>query len=386
MASSGIKLQSLLCKFKNQYKEEIAKKKIIKNYTHDISLEEQLERRYIFQFRNNTQHIYSVTDSDTNSAEIIVNTELNVTKIHDYLDNASMDNIQKGYISSVYNAEFCNENWLNNIYLMDVVYHNFINANDKVIIKSLHISNEPNSELSAINHFIFNNSASELVGAEWSWLNIVNPMRIMDKMYILNKMYKSKLLYLLDNSMSKVNNINFIINETTEKLNKINLLLVNELDNKFTIKEHIAYAALSIKLLEINSIFIIKVPNIEHWNTSFINVLLLYSMIFSEVYIFKFSLITSKTYLICKNKKKIANESLYKRLIFLLNDTEFIDQNIFSKKIFEIESVKTWLNNILSIKNVILNPPELLTNIVFKDILDIVDNKLKINTELFFNN
>lgn len=383
--ASGI--QSLLRKFKNLTNERLESDKIIKNYKYDLSIDMaidsslQLGQDYTLDIP-----IYSpklkdfVTEKDTRAWSDI--------PVEDNLSNF----LGNGYLNNVFNAEECNEEWLINLYMLDTIRYNFI-TNGNVNIKSLHIGKI--SHLSSYHHYIFNGTTPELVNPEWQWLHVIFPY---EKNKHLMKKYKNNLLQLLEFNIYSPNNLNYIINEITNKFSKINFLTINysdvndinnsdntsgttyDKDNKLSntdvSKIYVSYGALIIKLLDTNGIVLIKIPNSCDWDTKFINVLLMYCLLFNEIYMFKFDLITNSTYLLCKGKKKIANETMYKKFIFFILRGS---GNIFLENIFQSDAVKLWLENIYNI--VITNTVS--RDIKFNTILDIINKSLKVNTDVF---
>lgn len=314
--SSDLKLQALLRKFKTVSKEHLGNNKIIKKYQFDISIDDIIETR-MFQTKNDpyilTDTLVHVVVSDNRAWSDIPVDDVSP------IDTELISSIGKrGLLNNVYNTEFCDESWLINIYLLDIIHFNFIVTNN-VHIKSLHIGDI--SLLSAYNHYINNGATPEVINPEWNWLQTTFRGDTTDK--VLYKKYKNNVLRLLDSDIYSVNNINYIINEVSNKLSKINFLTIkyNDInlstdttDNEFNkdckihnndlSKIHISHAALIIKLLDNNGIVYMKIPNSGAWDTTFINILLMYSMLFTEVYIYRFNLIDNSTYLVCKNKKR----------------------------------------------------------------------------------
>lgn len=351
---SGVKLQSLIRKFKNLTKEKTDKNKIITNYQLNLSIDNMVLDTHLFQSDKSATY-----QLDLLSTVLSINSEIAI--INEYIDN----NLDTGYLNNVYNTELCNETWLINLYMIDNIHTNFI-TNDNVNIKSLHIGKLTN--LSAFNHYIYNGSLPELVNPEWQWLNTY--YGTYDDTLV--KKYKNQLLQLLESDIQSFNNINYIINEVSNKFAKINLLTIDsDIHDTHT---HLTYASFVVKLMEPSGMLFIKIPNITEWDTEFINILLLYSLLFTEVYIFKFNLLTKSTYLLCKNKKKISNETIYKKLIYIIANKDITKFNLFSRDIFELPVIINWLNNLLVENN---------NYVAFDKILNTIDSVLKVNTKTF---
>jgi hypothetical protein len=421
MSSPCIKLQSLIRKFKNLTKEQMDKNKVITEYQYDLSISDVvLSTDFLFQSNSKDLYVYDLCNKpkqmpSNNSPQKtlpinIIDTykyntgipwdeiEDNLENIiNDYIDTVFNSKITRGHLNNVFNTELCDETWLINLFILDKIHYNFI-VNDNVKIKSLHIGDI--STLSAYNHYLFNGSLPELVNAEWSWLN--TNITFNDKnpiiKHINNKFYNN-ILQLLENNIYSANNINYVINEVNNKLVKINFFAINYTDQCLNADDicynnhnsnnnktnhiynniHAAYASFVIKLMDINSILFIKIPNVSEWDTQFINIMLVYALLFNETFVFKFDLTTKSTYLLCKNKKKISNETVYKKLIHIISNKDFTDDcNLFSKEIFKLPVIKNWLENIFKI----MDYDEAETT-SFDTILSAVNSTLKINTETF---
>lgn len=408
--ATDIKFQSLIRKFKNSNKDSNKNIKLVQNtltdYSYNISINTDINISInivsLFNSNKKNEYAYSLNlltedpsiyqrstpieiknritnsdrlenslfDSDTSSSPMSQNCDIS---IKDYI------NTKSGYLYNTYNAELCDEEWLIAIFCIIRISNNLTNK----AIKSLHINKSPGSTLSAFNHFLCNSTNTAMGNLEWKWVSTMsdidivcnnsfrnsrnsqnsrnshnsrnsqishNSFNIKDNKTILQqirKKYGSNVLMLLDNIIYTVNNINFIINNTYEKLGRLNLLVVN-MENS-TNKGYIMYATLVIKLLETTSMLYIKIPNVTNWDTCFINILLLYTMLFDEVYVYEFYLTSKSTYLICKNRKKINNESIYKKLINIIANPDFSNiHNIFHKSIFTGD-IKIWLDKILKI-------------------------------------
>ena len=377
-SSPNVNLQSLIRKFKNNSKEDTDKKKIISNYTHSISLDKELDGEFLFQSKNRDNFKYDLSCFQTEkkfqyssvSSPILILSSLS----RDAERGIDFDNLY-----SVYNTEFCDDEWLIMIHFINTVYYNFL-KDDQIVIKSLHINNSLGPCLSSLHHFLYN-SETAIKNMDWKWISTVpDVVNIkVQNLYKLRNRYKSRFLVLLS---SINNNTNFIINETTRILTKSNLLIINE---KYDYLKSILYATYIIKILDSSGIFFMRLPNTETWDTKFIGILLLYTLLFTEVYIYKYDLSSNYLYLLCKNKKKINSESMYKKILFISgifsNDSKNSDNlsNLFSNEIFELPEIRQWLLDITNIvKNINQNTYK--KNIIFEDIFEILDKTLKINT------
>jgi hypothetical protein len=229
---------------------------------------------------------------------------------------------ENGYLADVYNAELCNEDWLIHMYLFKTIHHNFISNPDRNI-DSLHITTDGDifAGLSAIYHFI---QSSNILNT-WNWLTTIAPTN-----KTLQKKYKYNYISLLSSNIPTTNNIISIINSVADRSMKINFMTNDILCG---IDMHIIYVCLAIKLLSGNGILLTRFYNPREWNAHRINILRLYTLIFQEVYVYSFNIVEPRTYILCKNKKKVPNVKLYKALIYLCecHSDALRTHNLFTK-------------------------------------------------------
>jgi hypothetical protein len=307
---ANVKLQSLIRKFKNSSIEEME----LTNYSYNLSIDDaELDTAFLFQTAKCDKFIYTIDALEKpnigNSAPIKIISKLNVKSAENNV-KYYIDSDIKGYLHNLYNAELCDEEWVISMYFLSIVNQMFI-RNEKIKINSLHLNNISHSTLSAFHHLLYNSSIKHNI--EWKWLNVIPynfevTTKLKNTLERVLRKDRNKLLHLLDKKCYSTNNINYIINETNLKLSKINMLCVLDADK--SIKSYISNAILSIKLMDQNGIIYVKIPNVDTWNTGFINVLLLYALIFVEVYVYEFDICSSSTYLLCKTRRKINNESI----------------------------------------------------------------------------
>jgi hypothetical protein len=384
---SNVKLQSLIRKFKNS---SINEENTITNYSYNLSIDADLDTKFLFQTSKSDEFLYIIDAFEkpiTYSKSIPINI-VKKTKKTTKENNVKhyVDSNVKGYLHNLYNAELCNEDWAISMYFLSITNHLFIH-NEKIKINSLHLNNLTHSTISAFHHVLYNSSIKSNI--EWNWLNAIpynfelNNM-VKNTLEKVCKKYKQKLLHLIDSGNS-TNNINYIINETSLKMSKVNMLCIlddgipNSIQNS---KSYIANIVLAIKLMDQVGILYVKIPNVEKWDTRFINILLLYSLIFMEVYVFEFDINTNSTFLLCKNKRKINNESIFKKLYHIMSNPNFTDHNLFDKKIFKETNIKHWLTKILNDTEVPSNTDEKKNNLD-NTIVDYISSNLHINTETF---
>jgi hypothetical protein len=410
MSSPNIKFQTLIRKFKNGIKESLDKQRIINDFTYQLSSEEILLSQDIFQEKKYSDFIYDIsnltdarTDRSTsvgipipaaslkflqsgtsdfytsafeNDNQMLFSFSPNVYQDFGTEETVSRYTGDEGYLKNVYNAEYCNDEWIIMMYFINRLYANFA-THDKIKIKSLHVHTLPGSKLSALHHFLNNSKInSKFQNIEWQWMGTVN--NVIDDPYQLNKAFRIKysknLLQLFDTELCSPNNVKFIVNETLNKLGKLNFLCITAENN---LKYYIAYAILTIKLLELNCICYINLPNPTEWNITTINALILYGLIFQELYLFKFKFDNILyTVLICKNKKKISVEILYKKLLSLLSSEYLESHNLFS-----LDYVKNTsnINKLLDI----INKSDNVSPIILSDIIYEINKVLDMNINTF---
>lgn len=156
--------------------------------------------------------------------------------------------------------------------------------------------------------------------------------------------YKN-LLYLKNIIDNRFDNINIIYNNikphSDGKKNKIMLSI----------------AILSLYTLNNNGLMITKILEPEYWDGSYIDYIILFSLIFNKTDIFRFPIykknkIYYQYYLIgCRKKNLIHNTIIGRKLMFLYNKNNIINPKLLSSisECVEIDELKQKLNNIKSI-------------------------------------
>lgn len=336
------RFQSLLRKFKNN-KEKF----IMKNYSYKININSSINSLFTTATLNNC--IYVLDSLESTGLQNTTNKYFNQNFLN-YTEN-------NGYLENVYNAELVNKNWILFIYVFNEIYPE--NPLQKIQMKVLSIDSI--NELSALNHCLYNSLTIDKNLIEMDWISTFETNDSI-KESIINRKYHNKILHLLDDNIYSLSNINFIINETLNRFKKVNLLIVSKSNN---IRTYLLYAIFSIKLLESDGTMYMVTE--QKKDTRFINILLLYALIFEDIYIYNFNIEIVTSVLICKNKKKIDNEIIYKKLIHLILNQDFDENihNIFSnKKINELNQI----NNMINTPSLINFDKEFIKNF---DILDI---------------
>lgn len=321
-----------------------------------------------------TKYIYQSKDSDNYRYSIEDITPVADNKVENIQKKSDMDlenYFKEGYYKNIFNAENCDIDWITFIFIINRVYKHF-NNKTRTIITSLHFNNI--SILSAFNHFVYNSKITTQ-NIEWNWLCANDNLNNANKM--VERKYKKNILKPTNNEIHHFNNINYVINETTHRLHKVNLIISN--CGKYTTYIYIAYAIYALKLLDINGCMYMQIPSRDKWDMEFINILVLYTVIFKDIYIYNFDLTEEKCIMVCSCKKKSSNEILYKRLLYLLkifaNDSDMESNiNIFSKNIYDNPIVKTWVDNILDTRKNIINS---------EDVINVINDLLDINLEPF---
>jgi len=372
MNSHHIRFQTLIRKFKNGIKDTIDKKKIIENYTYQLSCDEILSSSDIIYKKKITSdtsescNIYTLQDlyeyyfidekkSDTIKIKHMISTFDPPSDIlfsfspneQNYMPNMTTANTnntntylceddynqylgEDGILCNIYKCEYCDNDWVVMMYFINRLYPNFA-AFNKIKIHSLFINSLPGSSLSAIHHFLYNSKINNVYNnIEWEWLGTINnnmtdPYNIKDS---IEKNYVKNILHIFDNDTDIINNANFIINETLHRLGKLNFIYFDI----YSGSDYIVNALLIIKLLSANSIAYIELKHPKQWTVQDINGILLYVLLFQELYLFQFDKNIQKNILICKNKKRIHTESLYKKLVLILMSNTIETYNLFSIK------------------------------------------------------
>src|SRR6185369_15084119 len=240
MSSSDIKFESILRNFKNKAKVNLEQKKIIINFSYDISSNMIIDTSDLFCNKIADKFIYDFDydldfDHDFDNEKVI---DENATK------DADIDILnyisQNGYLYDVYNAELCNEDWLIYMFLFKNIHYNFISSVRN--IDSLHfikLSNEIDNSyqfagLSAIHHFL--NSSNVL--NTWNWISTITPTN-----KILRNKYKHNYISMLGSNIPTIDNITSIINNAADRLMKINFMTNDIIGNT---EMYVIYACLGI--------------------------------------------------------------------------------------------------------------------------------------------
>ncbi len=351
LSPKNINIQSLIRKFKNSKEKVLCENDY---YSYDLSSEDSNDiiSKHLFNSKTPNDFMYNILPNSISSnfkkSEPIsipnstkqFNSSYATFDINDYIGTPT----SLGYINNVYNAELVNEDWIITIFYLHQIYKNYSSDNEYKI-KSLHI-NVDWSVLSAFHHFLHNciNSTSwdfvSLIPENSVFANIPKVINTIKKKY-----HNNLITLLLNKEFNDINNINFIINETISKIDKINLFISTSVGS---IKDYIAFIILVIKTMEPNGSIFIKIPNIYEWDTQMINILIMYQQCFQEVLIYRFNIINKTTFLLCKNKKKINNEHVYKKLLNILAANNFTNEtNIFTLEYIQ-NNTKTELQKILN--------------------------------------
>jgi hypothetical protein len=348
---TDIRLQSSIRKLRNE-KFSID---TITGWTHHLDTEDiTVDTKWIYQSKGSDDYQYDLCD---------------VTDIKPQVDNygkttnKDLENYFKdGYYKNIYNAENCDMNWVIFMYTINKIYKCF-NNKTRIIINSLHFNDI--SVLSAFNHFVHNSKATPQ-HIDWNWVCANDSINGANKS--VERRYKRNILKPANNAIHHYNNINYVINETTTRFQKVNLIVSDR--NDYTVDIYIAYAIYCLKLLDVNGCMYIKIPPKGKWDMKFINILLLYTGIFRDIYFYHYNLVSVSCVIICHGKKKTSNEILYKRLMQLLqNFGDNPGMNIFSKSVYEKPEIKLWLDNLLMAPISVIESDMVIDNI--NDLLDI---------------
>lgn len=353
---SDIRLQSSIRKMRDKKFETNP----ITGWSHHLETTDIIvDTKYIYQSKDSDNYQYTIGDITSVGGN-------NVENIQKKPDTDLENYFQEGYYKNIFNAENCDIDWVTFVFIINKIYKHF-NNKTRTIINSLHFNNV--SILSAFNHFIYNSKITRQ-NIDWAWLCANDNLNNTNKM--VERKYKKNILKPANNEIHHFNNINYVINETTHRLQKVNLIISD--CSKHSTYIYIAYAIYALKLLDINGCMYMQIPSRDKWDMEFINILLLYTGIFKDIYLYNFDLTEERCIIVCSCKKKSSNEILYKRLLYLLkifaNDSNMeSDINIFSKDTYDNPMFKTWLDDILAAKKNIINSDDIINDI--NDLLDI---------------
>jgi hypothetical protein len=380
MSSPNIKFQSVMRNFKNGAKETLDKKKIIKDFTYDLKIDEVVDATELFISVDKDSFCYTFGDplgdppgDPLDAAPTVFATFLEPAREIPQLD--IREYIGDGYLKNVYNAELCDKDWVALLYFINRIYPNFCTL-DRVRIKSLHVGAAPEGELSAMHHFLYNSEVSRDINIEWEWLG---PNRTQ-----LRHKYKHNLVALFNSAFSSPDNINFLMNETMGKLGRANLLCAELPDS--SPRDAVACGLIALKAMETNSIAYIKLPSVDLWDARTVNAVLMFGLIFVELYVFKLDLGGGSAVLICKNKKRAVGDSVAKKLTYLLNNRDFADEcNIFSSGYLDSDAIRPWIDRVKKIIQderaaSVLNVPAPMT---FDDMMYEISKVLGMNLDTF---
>lgn len=299
--------QKLIRKEKSKIKEKLDEKKIVSNYTLDISTDTVITTKIICGELGGANFIYDMPK---------------ITYTGYFIDDIKAC-AEDGLIS-IYEAEMCNFDWILSMFNATCIYKNFLSI-EKVNINSLYIVNSC-SPISAMHHFIFNSHLRKIQkNIEWNWSALVDKdkkLSYSDTAFFSK--YKDNILNILSNGLH--HEINYIINEVAKKHNKLNFIYI---DRKYVdIKEYICYGILAIKLLDAQCIFCISFPFLNKWTKDHISAIILYCLIFKEVYLYNLNMEDNQILIVAKNKKKFNAEIVFKKLFVTLS-TDLNKYNLF---------------------------------------------------------
>jgi hypothetical protein len=446
MTSPNIKFQSIIRNYKNGLHEELDKKKIIFDYTYNLSLNEVPLAKALFFSKFSELYVYDWADLMHNdpphpeSASIDIPANRNtkpylagspgrfgVSPGHlaspghpaspgrlgasPVIKNASINEYMGdgGYFENVYRAELCNTQWLICMHFINRLYVNFMGKDRALHINSLHISHsgdrEEYGDISAMHHFVHNSHVTEnILNVEWKWLNISgliksdpaapdelksDPIKPDQATQLYNK-YGENMLPDLPDIRSTIDKIH--------DLGKLNFLYVRFSDSDPSAgtgagtgagsglgadyATYIKYAILVLKTFGINCMACIPIGSNWHQDIKTANILLLYALIFREIYVYNFDVENRRiVYLVCKDKKRFSVEPIYKKLMSVLSDASFsAGHNLFSAEY--MSQNYAWLQSIDDIRT---GKRTKVSPITFSDIAPEVSHVLKLNTQTFLD-
>ena len=333
-------------------------------YAYDLSIQSEIDTRYMFTSSLKDKYVYEFDIKHNEDPNLHSKSEpIPILSKESYFTLSSEYNMNHyEYFSNVYNAELCDDEWMRSIYFLNSFYTHFIH-NGILDIRSVHIDNSKGSTIAAFNHFIFNSNVLDRYGINWKWLTTSKN--------VLSDEYSIHNLKIIPSETDLV----ILSDKISHRLSSFNLILIDNFKNC------IIYAALIANLMDENGMCYVRVPDVKNWNTHTINTILLYSLMFEEVRLYKFE--SCKIYILCKNlKRNMEKGRVYKKLVRILSKRfNPMEYNLFHEELFQIPELHKWLDNILHIISKYVDQCDVITcdvmcDSIFKKNIDI----LKINT------
>ncbi len=288
---------------------------------------------------SNSDDFYDISMDAVLTANLFTEQNTEIKYIHDdvlktpqpRLDSTKSVNLYlgTGYLKNVYNTELCDNKWLIMIYLINRLRDNFT-TQGKIKLKSLHLHCMPGSELSAMHHFLYNSEVTHQV--DWEWVGTISAFAEEDNYNIQRAMkykYKNNMLNLLNADLCAINNINYVVNETLNRLGPVRFICASKC--KISITDFMTYAVFSIKILDTDGICYINMNDPSEWTGETLSGVTLMGLLFQGLHLYRFNS-GGVLYgvLICKKKKRLNSEILYKKLINILDDPDAIKSyNLF---------------------------------------------------------
>jgi hypothetical protein len=268
-----------------------------------------------------------------------------------------------GLLNNLYNLTNCDYNWLLSYIVCD---HNKSKFNDD--IKTFHIGFGNGGIVLGMKYYLAN-CLNKSFNDNIDWLGINKSITE----FALDN--SENVIYDMDIGNVLLSDIYYIKNSIENQFDKVDYITNNI---KPTIKKNkilINIAVLSVSVLQADGIVLTRIINPEYWGDYFLHYILLFSLLFNSIEIFRFPIYKKKHvryryYLLCKNKKRILYESMiYRKLLFLSTNTD-IQQLIFLPDIFNIMEINEWKEKLLTTQSAFINnvenPQDALINIINK--------------------
>ncbi len=238
----------------------------------------------------------------------------------------------RGILANTFQLNACSRASMPALYFISKLYRNYIDINN-MYIRSFHISDNLMSEVESMRHFLYNSTATQDIVVDWDWFGVSSRDDPPDSKNILN---------VLDGGACTFDNVNIILG-IIAKTFKVNYLSIC-----CDYAQYSNYLLLFCKILTTDCTVCVSVPHFSKWDTKFIQVLLLYSLFFREVLVYKLDLGDDDicdVFLVCRNKKKTSNDQLYKKLLYI-NNNNMAGYNTFPEEVFKLPEYGRWLTTI----------------------------------------
>ena len=250
MSYHNIKFQSLIRKYKSGLQEAIDKKKVIKDSTHEISIDCVYNPKLLLTSKTKNNHLYSLESNlENNLKNNLENNEvfllenennalfLEVSNLGEmnqevYASKNTIRNntnnmeeyLKEGILYNMFNVEFCGKDWIIGMYFINKLINNFLKVN-RIHFKVNFFGDNSIEYVSAFHHFLYNSRMVQNKEIVWDWLSISNNSDN-NSLHEFETVYKNNMLPIFGKDIFISDNINFII--STKKQGYVSLINFEE--------------------------------------------------------------------------------------------------------------------------------------------------------------